>query len=271
MVFGFEHVSLDIGATKWTRVPLPLPRLKGCFAKWQHGVGSGWNSLYWDNHDQPRAVSRFGDDRDEHRVASAKTLATVLHLHRGTPYVYQGEELGMRNPRFASIDDYRDVESLNHYRAVVDKGGSAADAIADLQRMSRDNARTPMPWDAGPTGGFTTGTPWIRMAPDTATVNVAAQRGDDASVLAHYRRLVALRHREPVVVHGGFELLLPDDERVWAFRRRCGGQELLVVANCSGDDVVPDLPGWTAGELLVGTHEDAPPRLRPWESRVMRR
>jgi oligo-1,6-glucosidase len=270
MVFEFEHVSLDQGATKWDHVPLELPRLKQCFARWQDGLAGGWNSLYWDNHDQPRAVSRFGDD-GEHRVASATTLATVLHLHRGTPFVYQGEELGMASPRFSDLADYRDVESLEHYAEAVAAGQSPDEAIRALQRTSRDNARTPVPWDGSPGAGFTTGTPWIRLGPDAASVHAAGQRDDPHSVLAHYRRLIALRHEVPAVVHGDFSLLLPDDERVWAFTRRHDGVELLVVANLSGDVVVPDLPDWDRGELLLGNLPDPRPELRPWESRVLRR
>jgi oligo-1,6-glucosidase len=270
MVFEFEHVGLDRGSTKWEHVPLDLPTLKRCFATWQTGLGSGWNSLYWDNHDQPRAVSRFGDD-GEHRVASAKTLATVLHLHRGTPFVYQGEELGMANPRFTSLADYRDVESLSHYAEAVAAGRSPAEVLAELQRTSRDNARTPVPWDATAHAGFTTGTPWIGVGADDRTVDAAAQRSDPDSVLAHHRRLIRLRHDVPAVAHGDFTLLLPDDPRVWAFTRRFEGTELLVVANLSGDVVVPELPGWEAAELLLGNLPEPGPVLRAWESRVLRR
>jgi oligo-1,6-glucosidase len=270
MVFEFEHVSLDQGRTKWDPVPLALPTLKRCFARWQEGLGAGWNSLYWDNHDQPRAVSRFGND-GEHRVVSAKTLATVLHLHRGTPFIYQGEELGMANPGFTSLAQYRDVESLNHHAEAVAAGQRPEDALGALARMSRDNARTPMPWDGTEHAGFTTGTPWIDLAPDWATVNAAAQREDPHSVLAHHRRLVRLRHEVPAVAHGDFTLLLPDDPRLWAFTRRYRGVELLVVANLSGENVVPELDGWSDGELLLGNLPGPGPVLRPWESRVLRR
>lgn len=275
MVFEFEHVTLDQGDTKWQHVPLPLPRLKRCLARWQEGLAdAGWNSLYWDNHDQPRAVSRFGDD-GEHRTASATTLATVLHLHRGTPFVFQGEELGMTNAGFSAIEDYRDVESLDHYAQAVAAGQGPADALAALGRASRDNARTPMQWDGSPYAGFTTGTPWIAVNPNHTTINAAAQRDDPHSVLAHYRRLIALRHQVSAVALGDFTLLLPDDERVWAFLRRYGDTELLVVANLSADEVVPDLadPGWADSELLLGNLPDPLPglRLRAWESRVQRR
>ncbi|MDT7547690.1 MAG: oligo,6-glucosidase [Actinomycetota bacterium] len=270
MVFGFEQMSLDRGVTKWDSRPLSLPTLKLSFAKWQDGLAGGWNALYWDNHDQPRVVSRFGDD-EEHRVASATTLATVLHLHRGTPFVYQGEEIGMANPRFSSLADYRDLESLNFYAEAVAAGLSPEEALAALQRTSRDNARTPVQWDATAAAGFTRGTPWIGSAPDFLTVNVAAQRNDPQSVLAHYRRLIRLRRDVPAVVHGDFSLLLPEDEQVWAFTRRWEGVELLVVANLSSYDVAPDIDGWEEGELLLGNLPDPGPRLRAWESRVLQR
>ena len=268
LVFQFEHVSLDQGATKWAAVPLSLPTLKHSLARWQTGIGAGWNSLYWDNHDQPRVVSRFGDD-GEHRVASATTLATVLHLHRGTPFVYQGEELGLTNAGFTCIEDYRDVESLAFHAEALATGMPPEQALAALGRMGRDNARTPMPWDDSEYGGFTTGVPWIGMG--RRTTSAAAQRDDPGSVLAHYRRLIRLRHEVPAVVHGDFTLLLPDDEQVWAFVRRHDGVELLVVANLSGVPVVPELDGWADGELLLGNVAGPSAALRPWESRVLRR
>jgi oligo-1,6-glucosidase len=263
-------MSLDRARTKWEPRTLSLPTLKRSFETWQHGLSDGWNALYWDNHDQPRAVSRFGDD-GEHRVASATTLATVLHLHRGTPFIYQGEEIAMANPRFASLTDYRDLESLNYYAEAVSAGLAPDAALAELQRTSRDNARTPMQWDGTAKAGFTSGTPWIGLASDADSVNVAAQRDDPTSVLAHYRRLIRLRHDVPAVVHGDFTLLLPEDEQVWAFTRRWRDVELLVVANLSPYNVVPDLDGWDSGTLLLGNVPDPGPNLRPWESRVLQR
>ena len=270
MVFEFEQMSLDRGTTKWEPKPLTLPALKRSLEKWQLGLADGWNALYWNNHDQPRAVSRFGDD-GVHRVASATTLATVLHLHRGTPFVFQGEEIGMANPRYAALADYRDLESLNFYADAVAHGTSVADALAELQRTSRDNARSPMQWDSSATAGFTTGLPWIAVAPDAVTVNVSAQRDDPTSVLTHYRRLIRLRHDVPAVVHGDFTLLLPDDDCVWAFTRRWHDVELLVIANLSAYAVVPELAGWDDGTLLLGNLPDPGHELRPWESRVLQR
>jgi oligo-1,6-glucosidase len=279
MVFQFEHVDLDHGLTKWDHRPLDLRDLKASFGRWQRGLADvGWNSLYWNNHDQPRVVSRFGDD-GAYRVQSATMLATVLHLHRGTPYVYQGEELGMTDAPFSCIEDFRDIESINHYREAVAHGGRPADVLASLLPASRDNARTPMQWDGSPNAGFTTGTPWIAVNPNHVQVNAEAAVADPDSVWHHYRRLIELRHDEPVVVHGDFTMLLPDDERVYAFTRRLGDVALLVLGNFSGDTVaadVPDASGWAAAELLVANYPAADggeglPLLRPWETRVYRR
>ena len=279
MVFQFEHVSLDHGEHKFDLRELSLPALKGSLARWQQGLAErGWNSLYWGNHDQPRAVSRFGDD-GEHRVASAKALATVLHLHRGTPYVYQGDELGMRNAPFAALEDYRDIESLNAHAQAQARGDDLDGFLVALGRRSRDHARTPVQWDASPDAGFTTGTPWIAVNPDHVTVNAEAQVGDPGSVFAHHRRLVDLRHADPVVTDGAFDLLLPDDEAVWAFLRTGEDAELLVAANLSSAPVPVALPvddGEAAAEAVVA-HLPEPPLpgpglvMRPWEAVVWRR
>ncbi|WP_281860641.1 glycoside hydrolase family 13 protein [Salana multivorans] len=278
MVFQFEHVGLDHGPLgKFDPKPLHLPDLKRNFARWQKGLAKvgGWNSLYWNNHDQPRVLSRWGDDSVEHRVASAKTLGTVLHLHRGTPYVYQGEEIGMPNAGFTSLDSYRDLESLNFVADAARMGMTDDALIAGLAATSRDNARTPVAWDSSPNAGFTTGTPWIGLTPGWESVNVAAQAGDPGSVLAHYRRLVALRKgragREglvaDIVIDGDFELLAPDHERLWAFVRtlpvaegdadadggagEVAGRSVLLVANLSSQPLDVDLAA-ELGEGLAG-------------------
>jgi oligo-1,6-glucosidase len=273
MVFQFEHVQLDQGDSKWELRPLRLCDLKASLGRWQAGLAdSGWNSLYWGNHDQPRAVSRFGDD-GEHRVRAAKMLATVLHMHRGTPYVYQGEELGMTNYPFAAVEDFRDIESLNHYAEAVAMGDPPEHVLASLRKMGRDNARTPMQWDDSEHAGFTTGTPWLPVNPNHIEINAAAARADRDSVFHHYRRLIALRRDEPAVAHGDFTMLLPNDERVYAFTRRLGGTELLVLGNFSGDAVVAGLPEaerWAGAELIVGEAAGDPLSLRPWEGRVLR-
>jgi oligo-1,6-glucosidase len=271
MVFQFEHVGLDQGATKWDVQPFRLTDLKITFGRWQAGLADvGWNSLYWNNHDQPRVVSRFGDD-GRYRVQAAKMLGTVLHLHRGTPYVYQGEELGMTNAPLERVEDFRDIESINHYAAAVAAGADPGDVLAGLRVMSRDNARTPMQWDASAHGGFTTGTPWIPANPNHVEINAEAARADPDSVFHHYRRLIALRHTEPAVVHGDFTMLLPDDPHVYAFTRRLDDTELLVLGNFTGDEIPVDLP--LDGDLLLGNYPPggAAGTLRPWETRVYRR
>jgi oligo-1,6-glucosidase len=282
MVFQFEHVQLDVGADKFHLRPLHLPDLKASLAAWQAGLaGRGWNSLYWGNHDQPRAVSRFGDD-GVHRVASAKTLATVLHLHQGTPYVYQGDELGMANAPFAAIGDFRDIETLNYYAQAAARGDvDLATLLAAILKMSRDQARTPVQWDASPHAGFTTGTPWIAVNPDYVTVNAAAQVGQPGSVFEHYRRLIELRHTDPVVTDGDFELLLPDHPAIWAFLRRGPDTELLVAANFSAGVAAAALPlggDWADAAVVLTNLPDqdpleAPPdlKLRAWESVIWRR
>jgi oligo-1,6-glucosidase len=276
MVFQFEHVMLDQGPTKWDVLPFRLPALKRSLGRWQAGLAEvGWNSLYWNNHDQPRVVSRFGDD-GEHRVRSAKLLGTVLHLHRGTPYVYQGEELGMTNVGFTRIEDYRDIESVNHFREATELGADAEQVLSSLQKMGRDNARTPMQWDATEHAGFTTGTPWLAVNPNHTEINAEVAVADPDSVFHHYRRLVELRKTEPVVAHGDFTMLLEDDPVVYAFTRRLDDVELLVVANFSGSPVTPELPGhdgWEDLELALGNVPDGGtgPELAPWEARVLRR
>lgn len=280
MVFQFEHVALDQGpGGKWDIRPLRLLDLKASLGRWQAGLAErGWNSLYWDNHDQPRAVSRFGND-GVFRTESAKLLATVLHLHRGTPYVYQGEELGMTNAPFAGPDDFRDIESVNHYRDAVAAGDDAGSVLAALALRSRDNARTPMQWDGSPAAGFTSGEPWIAVNPNHVQINAAAQTGDPDSVFAHYRALIALRHSEPAVVDGDFTMLLPDDPKVYAFTRALADVTLLVVANFSGESEpapVPEESEWAAAELVLGNYPAvdraaATLLLRPWEARIYRR
>ena len=278
MVFQFEHVDLDSGpGGKWDIVPMTMLDLKRSLGRWQEALAEkGWNSLYLGNHDQPRCVTRFGNDSAEHREQSAKSLATVLHLHRGTPYVYEGDELGLPNARYTRIDQLRDVESLNRYAEAVAAGQNPADVMAALSAKGRDNARVPMPWNGEVNGGFTTGTPWIDPHPDAATINVAAQVDDPDSVFAHFQRLIALRHDEPVVAHGTFRMLLAEDKRVYAFVRELDGTRLLVVANLSDDDgVVADLSeagDWSEAVLtlgsVAGSSQTATDPLAPWESRV---
>lgn len=281
MVFHFEHVSVDHGAGgRFTRRPLELVTLKAVFDRWQRALADvGWNSLYWNNHDQPRSVSRFGDD-GAHWYESATALATVLHLQRGTPYVYQGEELAMTNMPFSDISAVRDIQSINYYREALlsTDGVRAAEVFDGVLMGGRDNARTPMQWSGEAGAGFTTGEPWISVNPNHTWLNARAQRADERSVFAWYRDLIRLRHEEPLVVDGDFTLLVPDDLQLFVFTRTLESHgALLVIANCSGDPA-PSAAGiladWADARTVManypaGDGQDA--ALRPWEVRVLRR
>lgn len=279
MVFQFEHVQLDHGpAGVFDVQALRLLDLKESFNKWQLALaGTGWNSLYWSNHDQPRAVSRFGSDDSVHRTASAKLLATVLHLHGGTPFVYQGEELGMTNYPFESIDEFRDIDSVNYRRYARESGEKDTTILKSLRHRSRDNARTPMQWDAGENAGFTTGKPWLPINPNHRHVNAEAQVADPDSVFSHYRKLITLRHELPVISHGDFTMLLPDHDQIYAFMRRADNQELLVLANFSSRHAAARLDEadeWATSELLLSNYPSSQTplgarlMLAPWEARV---
>ena len=269
MVFQFEQMVLDQDGSKWKARPWALPELKASIAKWQQGLhGAGWNSLFWNNHDLPRIVSRWGDD-GAHRADSAKALAVVLHGLQGTPYIYQGEELGMTNAPFGP-QDWRDLESLNAYRELCQTGTPPPQALAAVQRMARDNARTPMQWTAGPNAGFTTGTPWMRVNPNYTAINAEAALADPASVFYTYRKLIALRKTNPVFAAGDFTLLCPGDTQVFAYLRRGGGQTMLVAANLSGQDAAFALPADFAAvpPALATQGAPTPGTLRPWEAAV---
>jgi oligo-1,6-glucosidase len=240
MVFQFGHVTQfwDEKLGKWKPKPIDWPKLKATFATWQTALhNQGWNSLFWGNHDLARAVSRYGDE-GEHRVASAKALATVLHLMEGTPYIFQGEEIGMTNAGFTRIDQYRDVETLNFYRIQLAEGVSEADFLAGARANSRDNARTPMQWSAAHAAGFTSGTPWIAVNGNFPHLNVEQDRANSEGVFQHYRRLIALRREHAVVRHGEFRILLPDHPALFVFERRLGSECLLVVVNMSQQQTV---------------------------------
>jgi oligo-1,6-glucosidase len=273
MVFQFEHVSLDHGpGGKWDAKPLDLVELKRSMQGWQDGLAeAGWNSLYWNNHDQPRVVSRFGDDR-EYWAESAKALGAVLHLQRGTPYIYQGEELGMTNSPFDSIDDLRDIESLNHYAYATAVGMQPAAALDVLRPVTRDNARTPVQWDSTENGGFSAGTPWISVNINHSSINAAAQRGDEGSVLEFYRSLIRLRHDEPTIVHGSFRMLAIEHPSLFVYERELGAVRMLVLANLSSAavDASEQLQGWEGAEVLLSNYPNRGDRLAPWELRVLR-
>jgi oligo-1,6-glucosidase len=257
MVFQFEHVESDGKYGKWTDEKVPLSFLKDNLSKWQTTLyGKAWNSLFWDNHDQPRAVSRFGDDRPEYREVSAKMLATCLHMMQGTPYVYQGEELGMTNYPFQSKEDFRDIESIHAYEDWVESGKVTREEFWPcLLGKSRDNARTPMQWDAGEHAGFTTGTPWIAVNPNYTTINAEAELQDPNSVFHYYKKLIALRKEYPVVVYGKYELLLPEDKQIFAYTRTLENEKLLVVCNFTDEGCRMDIPDeFCEAECLISNY-----------------
>lgn len=276
MVFQFEHICLDQDpdGTKWDLRPLPLLQFKEVMNKWQTELhGKGWNSLFWDNHDLPRIVSRWGNDSEEYREVSAKMLATLLHGMEGTPYVYQGEELGMTNiPLPSSIDAYKDVETMHAYRVLKARGWSEEKILQSLCAKCRDNARTPMQWNDGPQAGFTTGTPWMPVIPNYTTINAASQVHDEDSVFSYYKKLIHLRKETPVMVDGAFEMLLPEDEEIFAYHRTDDSQTLTVICNFYGnerridaDSLVPK-----GSRLLLSNYKDmeGADLLRPYEARM---
>ncbi|MET0475956.1 MAG: alpha-glucosidase [Mycobacterium sp.] len=278
MVFQFEHMSVDQGpTTKFDYRGLDLVALKASLHRWQIALAEvGWNSLYWNNHDQPRVVSRFGDDHPDFWAASAKALATVLHGMRGTPFVYQGEELGMTNYPFRDMHDHLDIESLNYYQQVAQLGGDEGAALAGLAKMSRDNARTPVQWDDGPHAGFSRAAPWMPVNPNHTWLNAASQVDAPDSVFAHYRALIALRHQLPVLADGVFSPFLAEDPQIWAYTRASPTEELVVVANCSRDArTIEARPEWRGARLLLGnlpaaaaTITSTSIELAPWDARI---
>ncbi|WP_033161674.1 glycoside hydrolase family 13 protein [Sharpea azabuensis] len=271
MVFQFEHIGLDQqeGKEKWDLAPLPFIKLKQVLTKWQEALdGSGWNSLFWDNHDLPRIVSRWGNDQ-AYRKESAKMLAVVLHGMQGTPYIYQGEELGMTNVQYP-IEDYEDLETLNMYHERKKQGYQEEGIMRSIHAKSRDNARTPMQWDASDNAGFTTGTPWLKVNPNYIEINAKDNLEDPDSVFACYQKLIALRKSYPIFVDGHFHLLLEEDENFFAYMREDENSELLVVANFFDQQVnLPlelDLQDYT---ILYQNYKDTSGNLyRPYEARI---
>ncbi|WP_077303074.1 glycoside hydrolase family 13 protein [Virgibacillus pantothenticus] len=256
MVFHFEHMGLWNGPDgKWSNMPWKLTDLKEILSKWQYGLEKeGWNSLYWNNHDQPRVVSRFGNDK-EYREKSAKMLATLLHGMKGTPYIYQGEEIGMTNVRFPSIDDYEDIELINWYNERLAQGHNKEKLMEAIYAIGRDNARTPMQWNGNPHAGFTTGEPWLKVNPNYTNINVEAALADPESIFYYYQQLIALRKQEPTIVHGKFELLLEDSEEIFAYTRNYQDDTLLVVCNFTAQNQTCELPNLSAGKEILITNE----------------
>lgn len=277
MVFNFHHLKVDYpNGDKWTKAPFDFLELKRIFNHWQSGMhGKGWSALFWCNHDQPRIVSRFGDE-GEHRVVAAKMLASTLHGLQGTPYIYQGEEIGMTNPGYLRINDYQDVESRNIFAIKQAEGMSEAEILAILGAKSRDNSRTPMQWSAAPNAGFTSGTPWLKPAANYPEINAEAALTDPNSVFWHYRDLIALRKAHPIFTQGDYQELLTGHQQIWAYARRANGQTLLVVSNFYGEPVEFALPAELQsgqGRLLLGNYPDSPAQpqsgmLRPYESLI---
>ncbi|WP_280522999.1 glycoside hydrolase family 13 protein [Paenibacillus physcomitrellae] len=280
MVFQFEHMFLDAmsaGSGKWDYKPWNLLDLKKVMSLWQTVLHNrGWNANYLNNHDQPRSVSRFGND-GKYRVESAKMLATFIHTLEGTPYIYQGEEIGMTNADFTSIEDYRDVETLNFYQERMLEGMPEEELLQKIKRKSRDNARTPMQWDDSEHGGFTTGTPWIKVNGNYKDINVAKAVKDPDSIYHYYRKLIALRKEHKVIVYGEYKLLLPLHPEIYAYTRTLEEDGLLVLLNFFDEEPVCELPDDIRGkelELLISNYQPQPGesidklKLRPYEARV---
>lgn len=271
MVFQFEHICLDQqpGKEKWDLKPLYLPDLKHCFDRWQNGLhGTGWNSLFLNNHDLPRIVSRWGND-GEYRIPSAKMLATMLHGMEGTPYIYQGEELGMTNIRLP-LEQYVDLELLNLYAERVAKGYDPAEIMESIYARGRDNARTPMQWDDSENAGFTTGRPWLPVNPNYPEINAAQELTDPDSVFHYYQHLIQLRKTTPAIQHGTFTLLDPEDEKIFAYIREYEGEKILVVCNFTDEYLGYEVPTafWNS-KLLISNYKEAAPGLRPYEAAML--
>ncbi len=274
MVFQFEHIGLDQqeGKTKWDLSPLPFVKLKKTLAKWQTKLaGQGWNSLFWNNHDLPRIVSRWGND-GKYRVESAKMLASVLHGMQGTPYIYQGEELGMTNVHFDDISQYKDIETLHMYEERMEEGYSEEEVMASIYAKGRDNARTPMQWDESRHAGFTKGTPWIAVNPNYREINAAREMADPDSVFRYYQKLIRLRKEYPVFADGVFSLLLEEDEQIFAYTRTDEESELLVWANFTDRPAQCTWPEeWKEAEVLLSNYDSSMKanELRPYETVMM--
>ncbi|RDB32264.1 alpha,alpha-phosphotrehalase [Exiguobacterium sp. RIT594] len=276
MTFNFHHLKVDYpNGEKWTAAPFDFLELKRILSDWQGGMqGNAWNAIFWCNHDQPRVVSRFGDDT-VYRIESAKMLATTLHGLQGTPYIYQGEEIGTPNPDFTDLADYRDVETLNAYTEKASLGETEADILAAIRQKSRDNARTPMQWDASPHAGFSTATPWIPVPENHTSINVEAALADPDSVFYHYKQLIHLRKQYDVLTNGSYRLLTPDDLSLWAYERTTDDEQVLVLSNFYGTAASFTLPDeWLDHQVLIQNYPDVleasgQVTLRPYESLML--
>lgn len=280
MVFQFEHMDVDSDekAGKWTTRKMDLRNLKKILTRWQKGLQDiAWNSLYWENHDQPRSVSRFGNDSDEYREISAKMLATCIHMMQGTPYVYQGEELGMTNCPFNTLDNFRDLESINAFHELTEQGKmTEEDMMAAISYKGRDNARTPMQWDDSAYAGFSTANPWIMVNPNYTKINARDQVNREDSVFKYYQKLIKLRHESELIVYGTYDLILDDDKDIYAYIRTLGDKKLIVYCNFSENTREVELPEeFTNGKVLISNYIDAKVNhkitLRPYEAIVIQK
>ena len=280
MVFQFEHMDVDSDekAGKWTTRKMDLRNLKKILTRWQKGLQDiAWNSLYWENHDQPRSVSRFGNDSDEYREISAKMLATCIHMMQGTPYVYQGEELGMTNCPFNTLDNFRDLESINAFHELTEQGKmTEEDMMAAIGYKGRDNARTPMQWDDSAYAGFSTATPWIMVNPNYTKINAKDQINREDSVFKYYQKLIKLRHESELIVYGTYDLILDDDKDIYAYIRTLGDEKLIVYCNFSENTREVELPEeFKNGKVLISNYIDAKVNhkitLRPYEAIVIQK
>lgn len=280
MVFQFEHMDVDSDekAGKWTTRKMDLRNLKKILTRWQKGLQDiAWNSLYWENHDQPRSVSRFGNDSDEYREISAKMLATCIHMMQGTPYVYQGEELGMTNCPFNTLDNFRDLESINAFHELTEQGKmTEEDMMAAIGYKGRDNARTPMQWDDSAYAGFSTANPWIMVNPNYTKINARDQVNREDSVFKYYQKLIKLRHESELIVYGTYDLILDDDKDIYAYIRTLGDEKLIVYCNFSENTREVELPEeFTNGKVLISNYIDAKVNhkitLKPYEAIVIQK
>ena len=280
MVFQFEHMDVDSDekAGKWTTRKMDLRNLKKILTRWQKGLQDiAWNSLYWENHDQPRSVSRFGNDSDEYREISAKMLATCIHMMQGTPYVYQGEELGMTNCPFNTLDNFRDLESINAFHELTEQGKmTEEDMMAAIGYKGRDNARTPMQWDDSTYAGFSTANPWIMVNPNYTKINAKDQVNREDSVFKYYQKLIKLRHESELIVYGTYDLILDDDKDIYAYIRTLGDEKLIVYCNFSENTREVELPEeFVNKKVLISNYSDAKANqkitLRPYEAIVIQK
>ena len=279
MVFQFEHMNVDCdkeNGSKWTTRKMDLRDMKKILTRWQKGLQDvAWNSLYWENHDQPRSVSRFGNDSDEYREISAKMLATCLHMMQGTPYVYQGEELGMTNCPFNTLENFRDLESINAFHELTEQGKKTEEEMmAAISYKGRDNARTPMQWDDSIYAGFSTAQPWIMVNPNYTKINAKDQVNREDSVFKYYQKLISLRHNSDLIVYGTYDLLLADDPDIYAYTRTLDDDKLIVYCNFSDNTREVELPEeFTNGKILISNYNDAAVNtkitLRPYEAIVI--